>query len=193
MSESKKAAFVKHPDPDVFVRQERDKRRWMRHSVAIMVLGPRVDQIALVLPKKANARGDTHVRVPPQRRLADRTAVKNEAFSVLRELLTIRVPRDDLHYLGTGRGDSFRGGTLTKYGRYVHFVGIHLHKTQGVFNKKSEEFLLPHWYTPNQLLSMDTFAMLDSEYRLTLQALVSLSALGVEGKIIKQARQLLPV
>ncbi len=187
-SGSNKAAFVRHADPNIFARVERRKRNWMKHSVAVLVLSPRVDQVALVLPQKAADRGADNVRVPPQQKLLPTDMVQPTAAKILRELLTIHVPNDDMLYLGTGRGNAHRGGQSIQYGKWVHWVGVHLGKTRGVFNQESDRFQFAHWCSANHLLAMDRFAMSDRKYMLTLQAITAFNALGAEGKIIKKAR-----
>lgn len=189
VSKSKKAAFEQFPDPNIFVREEREKRSWMKHSVALLVLSPRLDQLALVLPQKAANRDGENVRVPPQKKLLPTGMVVPTAGDIARELLNIRVSNDDLLYLGSGRGNAHRGDQSVPYGKWIHWVGLHLGQTRGVFNADSQEFQFAHWCSANHLLAMDTFAMSECKYVLTLQALTAFNAFGAEGKIIKKARE----
>ena len=189
MPQSKKAAFVRHVDPDVFIRKERIARPWMRHSVALLIISPRVDQVVLALPQKAADRGASHVRVVPQRGLSRTDTVTTVAAHMARGLLTLPVSHKELVYLGSGRGNAYRGQTPVKYGKGIHWVGLRRHQTARVFDPDCEQFQFAHWCSANHLLAMDTHAMSERKYILTLQALTAFNALGAEGKIIRKARQ----
>lgn len=163
----------------------------MRHSVAVLVLSPRADQVAVTLPKKAAERGAEHVRVPPQGHLPDDRSVGAVAYELLQELLVSPPKRSALQYLGTGRGDAHRGEDVVRYGKWIHWMGVCLEpsKSRKVFRRDSTQFLKPHFSTGSQLLVMDTYAMSQRKYMLTLQALLAFSKFGVEGKLLKQARE----
>ena len=186
---SNKAAFIKHPDVDVFIRNEKKKRPWMRHSVAFLVLPPRADSVALVLPKKAAERGATQVRVPPQCALLKNGTVKETAACIARDLLTERVKLDDLLYLGSGRGNSHLGGKANPYGKGVHWVGIRLNKRSSFAN--SDRYQLAHWCAGNHLLAtVNSLAMSQRKYMLTLQALAAFAfATSAKGSLLTKVQK----
>jgi len=187
---SSKAAFTTNVDPRELIAAERTRRPWMSHSVAVLIVSPRVDQIALVLPEKAAKRQAEHVRVPPQRAVLPDDMVEANALTLVRSLLTVPVRPNDLHFLGSARGNVHRGGQREQYGKWVHWVGLRLNERNGVFKKGSSEFQLAYWCDTNQLLSMDTsFAMSQRKYLMTLQALTAYHCLGVEGVLIRKARE----
>jgi len=186
---SNKAAFTTNVDPRELIAAQRTRRPWMSHSVAVLIVSPRVDQIALVLPEKVAKRQAEHVRVPPQRAVLPGETVEANALALVRSLLTVSVRPDDLHFLGSARGNVHRGGQRTPYGKWVHWIGLRLNQRNGVFEKGSAEFQLAYWCDTNQLLSMDTsFAMSQRKYLMTLQALTAYHRLGVEGTLIRKAR-----
>jgi len=145
LSTSNKAAFITDIDPKQLITEERKKRSWMKHSVAILIVSPKVDQIALVLPKKAADRGAEHVRVPPQQTLSKDETVAHVALQMIRSLVTIPVSFDDLQFLGSARGNVHRGGQHEPYGKWVHWVGVRLSERNGVFNKDASQVQLAHW------------------------------------------------
>lgn len=187
---SNKAAFLTRHDPDELVKQQRKLRSWMPHSVAVLVLSPRGDQVALVLPKKANGRGAEHVRVPPQVSLDKMSTVSMTGALLLRQLLKQPPAREKLLFLGSGRGNKYLSEVDVKmYGKWIHWVGVRLTATRDVFRKDSQLFERPYWCSANHLLAMDTFAMSDRKYVLTLQALLAFGQQGIEGKLIAKAGQ----
>jgi len=160
----------------------------MPHRVAVLVVSPKVDQIALVLPKKAADHKDDHVRVPPQVPLPDNETVERTALHVGSQLLTVTVTSKDMQYLGSARGTLYRGGKRDPYGKWIHWVGIRLSGRNGVFDSSSDEFLLPHWWHTNQLLAMDELVMSDRKYLMLLQALAAFNALGADGQLTRKAK-----
>lgn len=189
MTLSKKAAFVNHHNPDEFIAAERHKRGWMRHSVALLVVSPRVDQIALGLPAKAADRGDTHVRVPPQMRLEPGQWVGMTGLKMARSVLSLPVRSDDLKYLGSGRGNAHRGSSVVPYGKWIHWVGVHLHDYDALRSSLNGDFQFMHWCATNHLLSLEQYAMSERKYLMTLQALAAFAPYGVEGKLTQRAHK----
>lgn len=187
---SNKAAFLTGHDPDDFAKKQRLKRNWMPQSVALLVLSPRGDQVALVLPKKANGRGAEHVRVPPQMTLGKMSTVGMTGGMLMRQLLNKPPSQKELIFLGSGRGNTYRSeDDVVMYGKWIHWVGIQLKSTQHVFRKDSELFKFSHWCTARQLLEISDITMSDRKYILTLQALLAFSMQGIEGKLIAKAGQ----
>jgi hypothetical protein len=188
---SNKAAFLTGHDPDNFIKQERKKRNWMPHSVGLVVLSPRGDQVALVLPQKAVGRGADNVRVPPQLKLEELDTVRKVGAVLIRQLLQTPPSQTKLVFLGSGRGNIYRNkDTVVQYGKWIHFMGLQLTQTgRGLFRNDSELFAVAHWCSARQLLAMDTYAMSDRKYLLTLQALLAFSTHGANGQLIARAGQ----
>ncbi|MCA9368049.1 hypothetical protein KC887_07385 [Candidatus Kaiserbacteria bacterium] len=181
---------MRHSDPDQFIQGERRQRQWLSHSVALLVVSPRVDQIVMALPKKVLERGVTHTRTPPQIRLQQYVTARTAALELCRATFTegISVASQRLLYLGSGRGNAHAGESVRLYGKHIHWFGIRLHQTK-VLRKDSSRFAELHWCSTNHFLAMDTFAMSDRKYLLTLQALAAFAALGLEGKLVLEARR----
>lgn len=188
MTKPKKAAFIVSQDPKQLIADERKERPWMAHRVAILLLSPKADQVALVLPKKAFVYGETHVRVPPQVLLPDHETVNRTALKIASDLLSVTVTIKDMQYLGSARGSVYRGAKYDPYGKWIHWVGVRLCGRNGVLNSNSEKFLLPHWWHTNQLLSMDKVVMSDRKYLMLLQALAAFNTLGADGLLTRRAK-----
>jgi hypothetical protein len=186
---SNKAAFVVSSDPTTLIARERENRSWMKHSVVLLIVSPKVDQIALVLPRKVADRGESHVRTPPQQALPKDETVNRVALEIVRTLVTQKVSSERLQFLGSTRGNVNRGGQQQPYGKWVHWVGVRLEERNGVFTKDPASLGLAHWCHTNQLLSMDTYAMSERKYMMTLQALAAFNTLGVDGTITRRAKE----
>ncbi len=75
---SNKKQFIRHINPDLFIEKERKNRSHLPHSVALLVLSPKGDQIATAIPGSAVSGGVDYIQSPPQLRM---TAERVKAMS----------------------------------------------------------------------------------------------------------------
>lgn len=183
-----KAEFIVNPDPRNLIDAERTKRPWMKHSVALLIVSRKVDQIGLVLPASAASREVNNVRVPPQQYLRRDEGVDQSALRIAGGLVAHNVKSEDLTFLGSARGNLYREGQRMSYGKWVHWVGLHLKRRNGVFNENPTEFAQAHWYHTNQLLAMNEYVMTERKFVMMLQALAVFNALGADGRLTRRAK-----
>ena len=161
----------------------------MPHSVGLLVLAPRVDQLVLVRPRKVVERGAAHVLVPPQWSLDTQLGLRGTAAAITKELLLVPIHDERIQYVGSGRGNAYRSGTVTPYGKWIHWFMIHIRGNMRVFNHESGRFVDPQWCGHKQLHEMHTYAMTKRKHTLVLQALASIDN---SGRLIESTKAYLP-
>lgn len=127
-----KTAFVRHENPDQFFLDERKRRGWVPHTVGLLVLSPKGDQLGMALPGTARRNDADHIRTPPQLRMSLQTiatvypqATEEHANSVQRtaliaahEFLTTRKLRqqNDQAFFGAGGDQALTRNRLVYLG-----------------------------------------------------------------------------
>jgi hypothetical protein len=182
---SKRAIFVTAEAPDKLVQQERNRRPWMRHSVVLLILSPRVNELALVQPQKALDRDGEHVVVPPQCSLEMGDNVVGAAIQISEDVLNVPIHPDRFMYFGSGRGNSYGSGVLKPYSKWVHFVAVHIRGNKSVLNRSSHGFVRPQWHGVKSLESMGMYAMTRRKHEMIMQALASFDN---SGKLVEMAQ-----
>jgi hypothetical protein len=193
MPVSKKAAFTPHLEVDAVIREEKKKRPWLVHSVALLVLTPQEDCLALTLPQTARDHGVDHVRVPPQLSLLTQSTVMQTAQTIARQLVKVPTRPAAFTYLGSTYGNRRRGGRTVSYAKMVHWVALRLSSREHVFRRDSELYHLSHWCNFNKLITQpEVMAMSARKYAMTMQALVLYQErCHSQGKLPVRARQML--
>lgn len=189
MPNSKKAAFLTGLDPRFLIDEEKRKRPWMKHSVAVVIVSPRADQIVLAQPKTAVMREAEHVCTLPQLALGCDDTVKSLAVEIANDLLQMNVRTNQAQYLGSARGNAHSSGIQQPYGKWIHFVGVRAKTRNGLFNIACEQFQSPSWWHTNALLETGPEVMSERKYLLTLQALAAFNALGTDGQLTRRAKE----
>ncbi len=124
---SKKAAFTRQKNPDLFIANQKIKRPFMPHSVALLVLSPRGDMIATAVHKTAVERGRQYIQSPPQLRMstqqiggispvaetADEITVQKIALSIAKYFLNISfTERNDKHFYAPSADEAMKYNRL---------------------------------------------------------------------------------
>ncbi len=181
MSQSKKANFTRHRYVDEFVRRERERNHHIPHSVCLLILSPRGDQVGLVSPVKAHENAQEHVLVPPQIRMS-RDSIKSVCHSgdydlvaasvsetalVLARAVLNRSVRSNLNtfyasavskpednmliYLGSTRGDNVVGEQRNRWAKHVHWAAVRLSDAAQAFRSNSSVYFDPQWCQGSRL------------------------------------------
>lgn len=170
-----KQAFIRPDSVERLIQQERSDRNWIPHSLAVVLISPRADQIVLVIPAKLEGTDGQYQLSLPQRRLRQGDSVWEVADSVTQDVSSVKLNRDNSMYLGSARGNKYNGATCTPYGKWVHWIGMSLggkHYNRRL-NFRSEVFKEASWCSHNQLTAMQS-AFSDRKYWMLLNALQGL-------------------
>lgn len=163
------------------VRQAKTGTPWKLQSVAVIIMSPDGTQVALCLPKKVRDRGEPdNLRVPLQGRFQYHNAdVLRVASSLLFHKLDIKVPTDEVTYIGYGLGNRYvrrgSGVTLHRWNKVIHWCAVLLpfaHVPAG-----SDYAHTIDWFHLKSVVGVSTYTMEPQKRQLFMQALRQLITL----------------
>jgi hypothetical protein len=193
MRSQKDQLFVGH-DFDYEWREQKRRRPYLKHSVMLLVLSPRRDQVALVTPQQKVFDGRFEVMLPQYRCVksvlgSTEDIAPSQAIHLLqRDILAVPADCQQIGFSSVHKGELTDG--MTRHTRLAYVYGLQAKEYCGVLTATQTPHHQLRWCGVSELLALPNGKQISPrKFELMMQTIVAFHAMlrKSEGKLLAAA------